>query len=158
MSLYRQAGQNPRQALLAGAIALVIGLGVGYLLGAAGAEEPSFDQAISGLRADLSPVSNGLELLGGEYPQGVRNGEIVAQTEYDGSVSNVARIEATVEDHTAELTQLDPQATEALVAAIGELEQAVESKADPPEVNRLRREAMTELESILPAATMEPAE
>ena len=103
MSLYREAGQNARQGLIAGAIALVIGLGAGYLIGHSNTEDPSLADSIDSLRSDLTPISNGLELLGGEYPQAVKNGEIVAQTEYDGSVSNVQRIADTLAANRTDL-------------------------------------------------------
>lgn len=156
MSLYREAGQRGRQGLIAAAVALVIGLGVGYLLGSAGTEEPSFEDAIAGLRTDLAPVVNGLQLLGGEYRQGVRAGEVVAPTEYDGSVSNVERITATFGDHLVELNQLDPGATATLEATLEQLQVAVASKASTTEVDRLRREASSELNSIVPATRPVP--
>jgi hypothetical protein len=151
MSLYREAGGGGRQGLIAGAVALVIGLGAGYLLGNANTDEPSFEDAVAALRTDLAPVPNGLELLGGEYPQGVRGGEIVAQTEYDGSVSNVQRIADTLAAHSTELDQLDPEAAGELTDTIGELQDAIDSQASPAEVDRLRRQAISEFEAILPA-------
>ena len=153
MSLYRETGRSGRQGLIAGAIALVIGLGVGYLLGNTNTEEPSFSEAVAALRADLGPVTNGLELLGGEYPQGVRGGEIVAQTEYDGSVSNVERIRDVLAAHVDELEQLDPEAAAKLTDLVGQLEQAVAAQASPAEVDRLRAEAAAELRTILPLQT-----
>lgn len=152
MSLYREAGRGGRGALVGAAVALLVGLAVGYLIGNAKTEEPSFEEAVTTLRTDLAPVSNGLELLGGEYPQGVRNGEIAEQTEYDGSVSNVQRIEDTYTAHVAELEQLNPVAAADLGDAIAELRGAVEAQASPAEVDRLRRDAIEQLEAILPAA------
>lgn len=150
MSLYREATQTGRQALIVGAIALLVGLAGGYLLGSSGSEEPTLDQALTALRGELAPVSDGLELLGGEYPQGVKNGEIAAQTEYEGSISNIDRLTATVNAHRADLEDLDPEATAELVATLNELATAVEAKAPPSEVNRLRRQARSDLETLLP--------
>ena len=137
--------------MVAGAVALVIGLGAGYAIGSSEAEEPSLADSISALRGDLAPVINGLDLLGGEYPQGVKNGEIVAQTEYDGSVSNVERISSTFAAHSADLEQLDPKGTANLGATLGELQEAVGSRAPTEDVNRLRAEASAGLNDILPA-------
>ena len=151
MSLYREARGDARGGFVAGAIALVIGLGAGYAIGSSSTEEPSLADSISALRGDLAPVTNGLDLLGGEYPQGVKGGEIVAQTEYDGSVSNVERISSTFSDHAAELEQLDPKGTANLGSTLDELQQAVGSRASTDEVNRLRAEASSNLNEILPA-------
>jgi hypothetical protein len=150
LSLYRETGRSGRQGLIAGAVALVIGLGVGYLLGHANAEEPSFGEAVAALRADLGPVANGLELLGGEYPQGVSGGEIVAQTEYDGSVSNVERIRDVLAANAGELEQLDPEATAELTDVVDQLGEAVAAQAPPAEVDRLRQDAIAALRAILP--------
>ncbi len=151
MSLYREAGQNTRQGLIAGAIALVIGLGAGYLIGQSNTEDPSLADSIGALRSDLTPISNGLELLGGEYPQAVKNGEIVAQTEYDGSVSNVQRIADTLAANRTDLEQLDPAATAQLESDINDLLEAVQLTASVEEIDKLRTQAATELESILPS-------
>ena len=150
MSLYREAGGDARGGLVAGAVALVIGLGAGYAIGISNTEEPSLTDSISALRGDLAPVTNGLDLLGGEYPQGVKGGEIVAQTEYDGSVSNVERINATFSDHAVELEQLDPKGTADLGSTLDELQRAVGSRASTEDVNRLRAEASSNLNGILP--------
>jgi hypothetical protein len=151
MSLYREAGQNAKQGLIAGAVALIIGLGVGYLIGHSSAEEPTVADQIGTLTDELTPVSDGLELLGGEYPQAVKNGEIAAQTEYDGSVSNIERITQTVSDHMSDLEALDPEGTAQLQATLGDLLDAIQSQASTEEINRLRTKAADELEAILPA-------
>jgi hypothetical protein len=151
VSLYRETGRSGRQGLIAGLIALAIGLGAGYLLGHANADEPSFGDAMVALRADMEPVSNGLELLGGEYPQGVGGGQGVEESEYEGSVSNVGRIGDVLAAHTDELEQLDPAATAKLTDLVDQLKQAVTAKAAPAEVDRLRQQAAAQLRAILPA-------
>ncbi|CAN5593692.1 hypothetical protein BH20ACT15_BH20ACT15_05800 [soil metagenome] len=152
MSLYREAGKGRRQGLLALAVALAIGLAGGYLLGSSSADQPSFSDALGDLRGELAPVANGLELLGDEYPQGVSGGKVISPSEYEGSVSNVARIHATVAENEADLAQLDPDATDALIATLSEIESAVMSKADPAEVDALRARAAAQLVEVVPPA------
>jgi hypothetical protein len=154
MSLYREVGQSRTQSLVAAGIALLVGLAIGYLLSESRSEEePSIDKAIAALRADVSPVFNGLDLLPTEYGQAVRNGEIAAQTEYDGSVSNVERIQATLSEYRDQLEQLDPQATAQLIATVDEIQRAVTSRADPDEIDALRKQASAQLALILPSAS-----
>lgn len=153
MSLYREAGGTGRGALVAGVVALVIGLGVGYAIGHATTGEPTLEQSLTTLRSDLSPISNGLELLAVEYPQGVRNGQVIAQTEYEGSVASVERIQSTAAAYADELQALDPEGAGQLSDTLSELQRAVSSKAPPQEVDRLRTRAATELEQLLPPAT-----
>jgi hypothetical protein len=150
MSLYREAGRTGRGGLIAAAVVLVIGVGTGYLIGHANTKESSLQDAISKLRSDLAPVSNGLELLGGEYPQGVRNGKIVARTEYDGSLSSVERIRAVAAVHADELQELNPKLASRLSETLEHLQRAVASKESTGMVDRLRNRAANELEKILP--------
>lgn len=151
MSLYREAAQERRQGLVVATIALIIGLGGGYLLGHSSAPERSLRDSLDELRSDMQPAAGGLEILGGEYRQGVRRGEVISQGEYDGSVSNVERTEAVLAENDGELRRLDPKGTAALEATVSELRAAVARKADPGEIERLRARAAAELRAVLPA-------
>ena len=83
MSLYRQPGRTaPARSLIAAAVALSSGSSRGFALGRSTAPEPTLADKVADLRATLAPPREGVELCATEYPQAVRDGQVVAPTEY----------------------------------------------------------------------------
>jgi hypothetical protein len=152
VSLYRQPGRaRARTTAVVAAITLVVGGGIGFAIGAAsgGDDEVSVSEAVAQLRRDLQPVANGLELVTTEYPQGVKDGRVVAQTEYEAAKADVARARDTVADHAEDLQALAPERAAALQRTLADLAGALDTRADEASVDRLVRQATEQLEAIV---------
>lgn len=146
MSLYRQPGRfGPRTVALAVAGGLVVGLVLGLVLGRATAPDPTLAQKVADLRASLQEARQGVELVATEYPQAVRGGRVVAQTEYSAAQADVKRAQHAVAAHAADLRALGKGDTEA--KALAALAAAVAAKADPTQVRRLGDAANAALRS-----------
>ena len=155
MSLYRQPGRaRARTTAIVAAITLLVGGGIGYAVGAAssGDDDVSVSEAVAQLRRDLQPAANGLEIVTTEYPQGVKDGRVVAQAEYEGAKADVARAREAVADHADDLQALAPERAAALQRTLADLAGALEAKADEAEIDRFARQATDQLEAILSPA------
>jgi hypothetical protein len=150
MSLYRQAGRTSgRTLLIAAAVALVVGLAGGYALGRAAAPEPTLADNVADMREKLGPASEGIELTATEYGQAIRDGRIVAPTEYKAAQADVERANAAVASVRTELREFDAARAAALEMALAALGAAVDSKADAAEVKQLSDDASTALNAVL---------
>lgn len=133
MSLYRQPGRvRPLAIAAVAAVALLIGLGIGYALGHSGRSTPSAQDAVARLRATLRPLGAGLELVPTEYPQ-ARNGTGEESAAVRG---DLRRIRAALTSATPDLRALDPAGTRTLAARVAALEAAVRAQAPPAQVAR----------------------
>jgi hypothetical protein len=145
VSLYREAGRGTtRTLLIAGGIALVVGMLVGFALGRASAPEPSAADVVSDLRADLRPVAGGIELLPNEYAQAFRN----EGAEAEGVRGALERIDKQLAKARPDLQTLDPDGMKALDDAFAQLESAVQQKAPPSEVSERAQEVATALKAV----------
>jgi len=150
MSLYRQAGRTSgRTLLIAAIVALVVGLVGGYGLGRATAPDPTLAEKVADLRSQLGPAAEGLELSATEYPQAVRDGMVVAPTEYQAAKADVQRVSAALAGARADVHALDPVRAAKLDQAVTALRSAIESKSDPDEVKQLSDTASTALNAVL---------
>ena len=100
MSLYREAGarRRRRRAATAGLAAVLTLVALVAVLAAAGGDGPTDADRARAARAAATRALDGLELLGTEYRQGVRDGRVVAPTEYAAARADVARARAAVAD------------------------------------------------------------
>jgi hypothetical protein len=150
MSLYRQPGRvSARTIAVATGVALLVGLLAGFGIGRAtgGDDEQSVGEAVAALRGDLRPALSGLGLVRIEYAQAVKDGQVVAPTEYAAAKADVARARTAVREHAADLRALSPEEAARAERALAELTAAVQAKADAAEVNRLAGEAEAALRS-----------
>jgi hypothetical protein len=150
MSLYRQAGRTSGRALaIAAVVALVVGLAGGYALGRATAPDPTLAEKVADLRAQLGPAAEGLELSRTEYPQAVRDGKVVAPTEYQAAKADVQRVSDVLAGAKADVHALDPARAAKLDQAVAALRSAIDSKADPDQVKQASDTASTALNAVL---------
>jgi multidrug resistance efflux pump len=154
MSLYRQAGRTSGRTLLIAAVAaLAVGLVGGYLLGRGTAPDPTLADKVAGLRTTLAPASEGIELSATEYPQAVRNGKVVAPTEYQAAKADVQRAKDAVAGARADVRALDPSRAASLDEALDALGSAIDEKADPGQVKQLSSDAANALNAVLGRGT-----
>jgi hypothetical protein len=99
MSLYREAGRR-RRWLVPLVIGLAAGLVIGFGAGRASTDSsPSLERAVAELGQRARKATDALELLTIEYRQAVREGRVVAPTEYAAAQHDVE----TARDRLAEL-------------------------------------------------------
>jgi hypothetical protein len=150
VSLYRQPGRIAgRTLVIVGIAALVVGLAAGFAAGRASKSDPSLSSQIAELRSSLSPARDGLELVPGEYAQGVQGGKVVSAPEYGGAQAAVRRAQDTVAANRADLRALGAAEADALEKAIAELSAAMASKQEPAEVKRLAEAATAALAAAI---------
>jgi hypothetical protein len=154
MSLYRQAGRTSgRTLLIAAVVALLVGLVGGYVLGRATAPDPTLAEQVADLRTTLGPAAEGVELSATEYPQAVRNGKVIAPTEYQAAKADVQRAKDAVAGARADVRALDPSRAASLDEALDALGSAIDEKADPNQVKQLSSDAANALNAVLGRGT-----
>jgi hypothetical protein len=153
MSLYRQAGRTSARTLaIAAVVALVIGLAAGFALGRASAPEPTLADKVADLRAKLAPAREGIELSATEYGQAVRDGRVVAPTEYNAAKADVQRAADALSSSRDDLRALDATRAAALERSVADLQAAVSRRADLQTVRRLGVAASAQLRAAVGGA------
>jgi hypothetical protein len=149
MSLYRQAGGRSPRALAAVLLAgLLIGGLAGFLAGRGSVEEPSAAEAVADARAELAPVAAGLELVPIEYEGAVRDGRVIARTEYEATQAAAARAAADLLAASEDLHAIDPMGYEMAEQAIDKLVKAIAAVVPPAQIEALTRAASNRVESL----------
>jgi hypothetical protein len=149
MSLYRQAGgRNARAVVAALAGGLLVGVVAGLFLGRGSVEEPSAAEVVAEARAELAPVAAGLELVPIEYEGAVRNGRVIAPTEHEATRRAAARAAEDLAGGAEDLHAIDPAGYDAAVAAISDLEEAIDAVAPPSRIEARTQAAKAQIESL----------
>jgi hypothetical protein len=150
MSLYRQAGRaSGRTLAIAAVVACLAGLAAGFAVGRLTAPEPTLADKVADVRAKLAPAREGIELSATEYAQAVRNGRVVAPTEYSAAKADVQRAADALASSRADLRALGAARAAALERAVADLQAAVGRRADLQTVRRLGTAASAQLRSAL---------
>ena len=140
MSLYREAGRTSWRALVAGVvIALLVGGAAGYAIGRSSAPDPSLADQVADLQGRLAPAREAIELTTTEYPQAVRDGKIVAPTEYQAAKADVARARDSIAAALADLRAVDAARAQRLQETVAALGTAVDRRVATSEVDELAR-------------------
>ena len=144
MSLYREAGARRKTVVIGAAIALLVALIGGFVLGRASVGEPKAQEVVERLRTQLEPVANGLELLPNEYEQA----QAGSGAEGVGVKGNVDRIETSLRGAMPDLDVLDPDGAKELEGAVSSLAGAVGGNAPPAQVKQLAAAASSALARV----------
>jgi hypothetical protein len=113
---------------------VIVGLVVGMAL--AGDE---FDPVDSGERLDAIMIEAGgsLEVAAVEYEESVADGEVTKQAEFDGALAAVASSRSKFAEVSSALTLIFPAQVEVIEDLYDDVEDAMESRADPADVTPL---------------------
>jgi hypothetical protein len=130
MSLYRQVGRSSGWLVAAVVIALLVGLGLGFAVARATADEPSLEDAVSQVQADAATVSDALELVGLHYA-----------TTKQAARDQLERAEELFAEVEPELRLLAPEETAEAETALQRLETLIGQGATPREVEQAADEA-----------------
>ena len=142
MSLYREVGRGRAPTLVAVCVvALVAGLVAGFLAGRASAPDPSVADALEQVQREARPVADSLDLVPIEYAQAVRDGEVVAETEYEAAEAAVERARDGFAGVHEDLAALAPDEARRAGDSLEELAALVERRAPAREVERAADEA-----------------
>jgi hypothetical protein len=138
MSLYREPGRRRAAPIVTAAVAFALLGGLaGFLIGSSGDEETSLEDALAQAQDDVRPALSELELVAIEYSEAVRDGRVVAETEYQASIDHVARSREVFEGVSEELRPVSPEEVTSTERHLEELGVAVERRAPTPQVTRL---------------------
>lgn len=155
MSLYRQPGQaRKRRRRIAGGVvaaALVVALVV-VLVAGGGSAPPSRAERASAASTAAGQALDGLELLQIEYGQAVKDGRIVAPTEYDAARADVDRARATLLAHKPDIAAVDPHGVDPSIRALDQVAVAVHRRASAAELKAQVAAARTRLTALQRAA------
>jgi hypothetical protein len=137
MSLYRQArGRRIWPIALTGVVAGLAGLGAGLAI--SGGEEPaSLDEAMGALQEDVRPALSALELVRIEYPEAVRGGEVVRETELQAALSQAEAARSTLRSAEADLAILAPATAARATELVDRLVEQIQEQSDPRAVVQL---------------------
>jgi hypothetical protein len=136
MSVYRDPAnrRGRRLLIIAVAAALLAGALAGFLIARATEDEPTLSDQVAAVRSELAPAIQALELVPGHYEQGVRDGEVVEEAQYEGARSQAASASRIVADLTPDLEIIAPTQLAAASGQLARLEQLIAEKASNGDV------------------------
>ena len=141
MAIYKPPKARWPLALFAALVGLLIGIGVGFVLGR---EDPDPAEGTRLVRQELTAAAAGLEVAGIEYEEAVDDGEVVNDTEYQGSLAALESSRDRFESVRDALATLAPEHADEIEAAYDAAATAMEAPEPPDEVQQLLDE-VTEL-------------
>lgn len=147
MSLYRQVKRrNWRITAALALICLALGFVVGFLIGKKSGEgQQSLSEAVAQLQQDLAPVLDGLELVTIEYPQSVKDGRIIAATEYKATQENINRTLDQYGKLHPELAAISPSEAASAQSALKDVERLVQDRAPASKVDAAAERAVSSI-------------
>lgn len=143
MSLYREPGRTARTRRIAAAVALLLALGAGILVGRATAPAPKLADAVAQLRKDAAPVGDALELVGITY----RGRAAVTRR---AAADQLARARAGFAAIESRLVLLDPARARRARAAIARLDGLLRRQAAVAEVETAAADAGRAVAAAVP--------
>jgi hypothetical protein len=154
VSLYRDAGRTRRRRRIATALAAAALLALALVVAALvrGGGPPSDAERAAAARAAAATALDGLELLTIEYGQAVRDGRVLAPTEYAAARADVRRAQDAIRIHADDLAVLDPHAPRAIATALDRVETAVARRVEESRLHSAIAEARTRLTALARAA------
>jgi hypothetical protein len=127
---------------------LLAGIAVGFALGRGTAPDPALSELVAEARAEVQPATNALELVTIEYPEAVRGGRVVAESEYQAAVAQAGSAADALAAAAPELRQLDPGGHAAATEAVDEVVRLVGEEAEPGVVEAAAEDASAAVEAL----------
>jgi hypothetical protein len=137
MAIYKPPKARWPLAVFAGALSLLLGIGIGFALGQ---EEPDPAEGVRLVQQELAAAAAGLEVAGIEYTEAVQDGEVVSDPEYQGSLDAIGNSRTRFESVEAALATLAPELAEQIADGYEEAESAMEERAPDEDVQALLEE------------------
>jgi hypothetical protein len=140
MSLYREPGAIPRRRrlIVGGVVAAVAVVALVVVLVAGGDSGPPTQQErAASARTAATEAADRLDVLRIEYGQAVRDGRVVAPTEYTASGDHVARLDDELHGHAADLDAVDPGAHRQVAATLAAIRAGIRARVEPAQLDRL---------------------
>jgi hypothetical protein len=132
MAIYRPAKPRWPVLVITAAAGLVVGGIAGWLIAAR--SEADTTEAARAIRSSLDRTAGSVEIVGIEYREAVRDGEVVARAEYDGARDAALRARSLFADVRQPLAVLAPGAAAQIAEDLNGLIEAIESTADEDDV------------------------
>ncbi len=142
MAIYRPPKPRWPMAIATGALGVLVGLGVGYLLGD---KPPDPTDSVRAIRTSLISAAGSLEVAAVEYEESVVDGEVIRAREYEGALAAVRSSRSKLSDVRAALDELAPERIAAIDEGYDEVVALMEDGADATEVQG----ALDDLRSLL---------
>ncbi|MDQ3955011.1 MAG: hypothetical protein M3285_05630 [Actinomycetota bacterium] len=142
MAIYRPPKPRWPLAIATGALGVLVGLGVGYLLGD---KPPDPTDSVRAIRTSLISAAGSLEVAAVEYEESVVDGEVIRAREYEGALAAVRSSRSKLSDVRAALDELAPERIAAIDEGYDEVVALMEDGADATEVQG----ALDDLRSLL---------
>ena len=131
MAIYKPPKARWPLAVFAAVAGVLIGIAIGFLIGR---EEPNAAEGVRLVRQELTAAAAGLEVAGIEYSESVEDGEVVNDTEYQGSLDAVESSRDRYETVADALATLAPQQADAIESGYDEVAAAMEDHEPPEDV------------------------
>ena len=146
MAIYKPPKARWPLAVFTGIAALLLGVALGFVLGK---EEPDPAEGVRLVQQELTAAAAGLEVAGIEYSEAVEGGEVVNETEYQGSLDALESSRDRFESVAGPLGTLAPDLAERIEGTYGDARNAMEERAAAEELDAL----LGELSELLKGET-----
>ena len=133
MAIYRPARRRWR-VVGGGVVAgTLLGLLIGFLVW--GRQDPDPVEALSRVRSSLQSAAATLEVVGVEYRESVRDGQVVRETEYRGAQDALSRSEERFAEARPALELIEPDTVRRIERGYDDLAGLIAERTDAREVD-----------------------